>query len=83
MIYFGEKLVTNFQPKVVLVYCGSNDINAGEEAEPIASRLYSFMTYLSQALPGVEIVYITINYAPQKSDRWDIVEKANAGKCLD
>lgn len=74
MIYFGEILVTNFKPKVVIVYCGSNDINAGEKAEPIAQRLKSFMDYLDAALPGVEIVYITINKAPQKKDRWDIVD---------
>ena len=30
MLHFADKLVVDFKPKVVLVYCGSNDINAGE-----------------------------------------------------
>ena len=30
MLHFADKLVTDFKPKVVIVYCGSNDINAGE-----------------------------------------------------
>ena len=79
MLHFTDKLVTQFSPKVVLVYCGSNDINAGEQAEPIAARLKTFMVYISEAIgDGVEVVYIAINKAPQKRDRWDIVEKANA-----
>ena len=74
LLYYAEKLITNFQPKVVLIYCGSNDINAGEKAEPIVERVESAMDYLSRALPGVKIVYIAINKAPQKRDRWDIVD---------
>ena len=36
------------------------------------------MNYIHTALPGVQIVYIEINKAPQKRDRWDIADKANA-----
>ena len=77
MLHFAKKLVVDFRPKVVLVYCGSNDINAGEEAEPIAKRLEVFMTYITECLPGVQIVFMTINKAPQKYSRWHIVDKAN------
>ncbi len=45
MIYFVDKLVTQYQPKVVVIYCGSNDINADETAKPIISRIVSFMNY--------------------------------------
>ena len=49
MLYFVDKLVTDFKPRVVLVYCGSNDINSGETAVPISARLKSFFEYLSKA----------------------------------
>ena len=35
------------------------------------------MTYLDAALPGVEIVYLTINRAPQKQVAWNVVDEAN------
>ena len=78
MIYFGDKLVTQFSPKVVIIYCGSNDINAGEPAEPIATRNINFMKYLHSALPGVHLIFIAINRAPQKEDKWHVADEANA-----
>jgi lysophospholipase L1-like esterase len=77
MLYFAKKLVVDFKPRVVLVYCGSNDINSDEPAEPIARRLWAFFDYLSKALPGVKLVLLSIGKAPQKKDRWDIVNRAN------
>ena len=59
MIYFVDKLVTQYQPKVVLIYCGSNDINAGEKAKPIISRIISFMNYLDTAIEDVQLIYIS------------------------
>ena len=78
LLAYADKLVTTFRPKTVIVYGGSNDIDYREQANQIAGRTEAFMQYLSTALPGVEIIYISINKSPQKQSRWDIIDKTNA-----
>ena len=72
-----QELVINFNPKIVICYCGSNDINADEGAEDIAGRMQSFMVNVESALPNVNIMYVSINRAPQKYSRWSVVDEAN------
>ena len=77
LVEYVEELVVDFSPEVVVCYCGSNDVNAGASAAAIARRVEIFMETVEDALPGVGIVYVAINRAPQKRDRWAIVDEAN------
>ncbi|MCP4939206.1 MAG: hypothetical protein GY921_08485 [Phycisphaeraceae bacterium] len=77
LVEYVEELVVDFSPEVVVCYCGSNDVNAGASAAAIARRVEIFMETVEDALPGVGIVYVAINRAPQKRDRWTIVDEAN------
>src|SRR6478735_2134380 len=61
------------RPKVVAYYCGSNDISLGEPAAPIVSRIRQFIDRVTTALPASQVVFVSINRAPDKQDRWDVV----------
>lgn len=73
-----QELVIDFHPEVVVIYCGSNDINAGEGAVGIADRTIEIFETLERSLPHVKTIYVSINRAPEKKDRWDVVDEANA-----
>ena len=72
-------LVADFRPRTIVVYCGSNDINAGEGAEAIVARLAAFTRRMEAAIPGVHVVHVAVNRCPQKRDRWGVVDAANRG----
>ncbi|MFM1832752.1 MAG: hypothetical protein RLZZ461_1068, partial [Planctomycetota bacterium] len=78
LLEHAPTLVEAFVPRTIVVYCGSNDVNANEPADRIVERLRRFTTRMERAMPGVHIVHVSINRAPQKQDRWDVVEAANA-----
>lgn len=78
LVAYAEDLVVEFEPEVVVCYCGSNDVDAGESAESIAGRVEVFMDVVEQGVPGVRIVYVAINRAPQKRGRWGVVDAANS-----
>jgi lysophospholipase L1-like esterase len=65
------------RPKVVVYYCGSNDISLGEPAAPIVTRIRQFIDRVNTALPESEVVFVSINRAPDKQDRWDVVDDVN------
>jgi lysophospholipase L1-like esterase len=65
------------RPKVVVYYCGSNDVDAGEPAARIFDRIRQFVARLTTALPETRVVFVSINRAPEKQDLWKIVDAVN------
>ena len=65
------------RPKVVVYYAGSNDVDAGDAAPAIVGRIRQFVDRVTVALPATRIVFVSINRAPEKEDRWDVVDAVN------
>ncbi len=65
------------RPKVIVYYCGSNDVDAGEPAARIFERIRQFVARVATALPETRIVFVSINRAPEKRDLWNIVDTVN------
>ena len=62
---------------MVVYYCGSNDVDAGEPAEAIVARIRRFVDRVLEASPSTHIVFVSVNRAPEKRDRWDVVDAVN------
>ena len=72
-----DRVVIPSRPKVVVYYAGSNDVNAGEPAAAIVGRIRQFVERVTIALPATRIVFVSVNRAPEKQDRWDLVDEVN------
>lgn len=73
-----DELVVPHQPRIIVYYCGSNDVNAGEPADAIAGRIREFVVRVGQSLPGTKMIFASINRSPDKEKRWDVVDAVNA-----
>src|SRR6202034_3722789 len=71
------QLVLPYEPRIVVYYCGSNDISAGETAGPIVERTKRFIQILHEKLPNTFFFYTSIQKAPEKRARWEVVEAVN------
>src|SRR5579864_930733 len=71
------QLVLPYQPRIVVYYCGSNDISAGEDAGPIIERTKRYIQILHEKSPNTYFYYTSIQKAPEKRARWDVVEAVN------
>ena len=71
------QLVFPFEPRIVVYYCGSNDISAGEDAGPILERTKRFIDILHRKSPDTFFYYASIHKAPEKRARWDVVDAVN------
>ena len=65
------------KPKVIAYYCGSNDVDAGDSAVRIVARIREFMDRVTTALPQTRVVFVSVNKAPEKRERWDVVDDIN------
>lgn len=77
MLRMVDSRVIPLRPKVIAYYCGSNDVSLGEPAAAIVGRIVRFIERVSAALPETRFVFVSINKAPSKEDRWDVVDDVN------
>ena len=77
MLRLVDGYVLPKRPKVVAYYCGSNDVDVGEPAAAIVSRIRLFVERVMTALPETQFVFVSVNRAPEKKDRWDVVDAVN------
>jgi len=72
------QLVLPYQPRIVVFYCGSNDISSGEDAAAIIERTKRYIQILRQKSPNTFFFYTSIHKAPEKRTRWQVVEAVNS-----
>ena len=72
-----DQIVIPYKPRIIVYYCGSNDVNAGESADAIIGRTKQFLKIVNEKLPDTLVYYTSIQKAPDKRSRWDVVEAVN------
>jgi lysophospholipase L1-like esterase len=75
--YFAERLIFPHEPRMIVMYAGGNDINAGATADQVAADFRSFVKKVRARLPEVEIAYISIAGNPKRWAQVEIVKRAN------
>jgi lysophospholipase L1-like esterase len=77
MLGLLSRVVLPYKPRIVVFYCGSNDISVGETADAIIERTKRFLQILGEKSPDTFVYYTSILKAPEKMDRWDVVDAVN------
>lgn len=78
-VRFADRIVIPYKPKLIVMYAGGNDINAGRTPESVFHDFKAFVAKVHAALPSTRIAYISI--APNPA-RWSQVEKVKAANAL-
>lgn len=78
LLHYVDQIVIPYQPRFVVYYCGSNDVNAKQNAAGITRRTVAFFERVHQALPNAQLFYVDIQKAPDKRANWAIVDSTNA-----
>ena len=76
-VAFVDRIVTPYQPKLVLLYAGDNDIAGGKTPETVLSDFKAFVGRIHAALPGTWIVYIAIKPCVARERFLDRVKTTN------
>ena len=78
-VAFVDRIVLPYEPKMILVYAGGNDINSGKTPEKVFADFKEFVAKVRAKMPDVDIAYISIAGNPS---RWAQVEKVKAANHL-
>lgn len=78
-VRYTPRLVLPHRPRLVVLYAGGNDINAGKTPEQVLADYRAFVQGIHAALPDTRIACISI--APNPA-RWKQVERVRAANAL-
>ena len=77
-VRYARRIVLPYKPRLVVLYAGGNDINAGKTPEQVAADYRAFVKTVHDALPATRIAYISIAPNPARWAQVDHVRAANA-----
>ncbi len=76
---FVPLLAVPAQPRAVILYEGSNDLNAGETPQDILGHFQNLYHHLHKALPEARLYVLGIVPSPGKRfERWPAIQETNA-----
>ncbi|MEQ2007211.1 MAG: GDSL-type esterase/lipase family protein [Limisphaerales bacterium] len=76
-VNYFDRAVLPHQPRLIVLYAGGNDINAGKTPERVEADFKNFVALVKQKLPGTRIAYISVAGNPARWKQVDTVREAN------
>jgi len=76
-VAFANRIVIPYQPRLILLYAGDNDIAAGKSPERILTDFKAFAGRIHAALSNTRIAYIAIKPCPAREKYLDQVKTAS------
>jgi lysophospholipase L1-like esterase len=75
VVRYADRIVIPYQPRLVVVYAGDNDIAGGRTSEQVVVEAERFVSKVRAKLPDVRIVFIGLKPSIQ---RWAQVDRMRA-----
>jgi lysophospholipase L1-like esterase len=77
-VRFAHRIVTPYEPQMVVFFAGTNDIAAGKSAETVRDDYRAFVRRVRAKLPAARIAFISISPAPSRWAKIEEIKRANA-----
>lgn len=78
-VFYFDRIVKPYKPKIIVFYAGSNDIQLGKTPETVVNDFKTLLGKIEAALPDTTVEFISINASPS---RWKSVEKVREANRL-
>ncbi|MBX7171965.1 MAG: hypothetical protein K1X72_13465 [Pyrinomonadaceae bacterium] len=70
--YYFERIVTPYNPKIVVLYAGENDVNEGVAPETVLESYRKFLAMFRAEFSKTKLVYVSLKPSPA---RWALADK--------
>lgn len=78
VIYYADRIILPYHPKILVLYCGENDLANDEAKSSLALKNFKeFHQYMKSKLPDTEVFFIAIKPSIRRWNYWPKMRKAN------
>jgi len=75
---YSEELLTPYNPKQIVIYCGENDIATDNPSSAeVLERFKTFFGKIRAKYPKVPVAYVSIKYSPSREQFWPQMKELN------
>ncbi|MFC1557785.1 SGNH/GDSL hydrolase family protein [candidate division KSB1 bacterium] len=74
VIYFADRIIIKYNPSMVVLYCGENDIAVGKTPERVFIDFKKLINHIHKSLPNTIILYIPCKPSIR---RWEMRNNMN------
>ena len=75
---YADDLVLRHHPRGVVVYAGTNDVDAGVDPAVVVERLRCVRARVAEGAPGAPVFFVGITPNPARWDQWAAAEAVNS-----
>jgi lysophospholipase L1-like esterase len=75
--YFAEQIIVPYQPKVIVLYAGDNDIAGGKSAQRVLEDYRRFVGLMHARVPAARIIFIAIKPSGSRWSLWPEMVRTN------
>jgi len=76
-VYYADRIVIPYRPKMIILQVGGNDINAGKTPEQVLADFKAFVRKVRAKLPDTRIAFLSINPSPIRWAQAEREKRAN------
>jgi lysophospholipase L1-like esterase len=77
-VWYADQLVVRYRPRLVVLYAGDNDLNAGRSPQHVLADFRAFVARVRRDLPDTPIAYLSIKPSPSRAHLMPAMREANA-----
>jgi lysophospholipase L1-like esterase len=67
LLYYFDRVVAVYQPALVLVYEGDNDLSGGKSVDQVYSEYVEFLSRVRTQLPAADVAFIAVKPSPSRA----------------
>lgn len=76
--HHAAQVALRYRPRMILLYAGDNDIDAGRSPRQVAQDFRAFVLRVRQELPDTRIAFLAIKPSPVRAEQLPRQQEANA-----
>ena len=77
VVHFADRIVLPYQPRLIVLYAGDNDVAGGKSAAQVLCDYRRFVELVHAKLPDTRIIFLTIKPSGRRWSLWPQMNEAN------
>jgi lysophospholipase L1-like esterase len=77
VVYYADRIVLRYQPRLVVLYAGDNDLAEGRTPERVVGDYRAFVARLKSAWPRARVAFVSIKPSPSRRAYIDRARETN------
>jgi lysophospholipase L1-like esterase len=78
VLYYFDRVVAVYDPALILVYEGDNDLAAGKSVDQVYADYVAFLALTEEQLPDADVAFISTKPSPSRSQYLEVTRQLNA-----